>query len=100
MNESIPEHLLRQVSAISTKFNEIAKITGERFNIFRVLGVSTKEVKTHSAFIAELLNNKGSHGCGDKFLVCFIEQQKTKFRDTELIKKLDEFRPENRRGIL
>ena len=33
---------------------------GECFNVFRVLGLSTSEVKLHSAFIAELLNPKGS----------------------------------------
>lgn len=46
---------------------------GECFNIFNVLGLSTNETRTHSAFIAELLNPKGSHGCGYEFLHGFIE---------------------------
>lgn len=45
---------------------------GEEFNIFSVLGVERHETNTHSAFIAELLNPEGSHGCGGKFLSAFI----------------------------
>lgn len=44
---------------------------GEFFNIFSVLGVQSDETRTHSAFIAELLNPKGSHGCGSLFLRAF-----------------------------
>ncbi len=38
---------------------------GELFNIFNVLDLRTNEVRTHSAFIAELLNPDGNHGLGD-----------------------------------
>jgi hypothetical protein len=38
------------------------------FNIFKILGLSTEEVRTHSAFLANLLNPKGTHGQGDIFL--------------------------------
>ena len=34
---------------------------GDFFNIFSILKMETDEVKTHSAFLAELLNPKGSH---------------------------------------
>lgn len=44
---------------------------GEYFNIFEVLGLSSNEARTHSAFIAELLNPQGSHGCGYVFLKDF-----------------------------
>lgn len=37
---------------------------GDFFNIFSILKMETDEVKTHSAFLAELLNPKGSHGQG------------------------------------
>jgi hypothetical protein len=47
---------------------------GECFNVFRVLGLSTSEVKLHSAFIAELLNPKGSHGLGEKPIRSFIDE--------------------------
>lgn len=45
---------------------------GDYFNVFNVLKLSTNETRTHSAFIAELLNPKGSHGQGDYFLKKFI----------------------------
>ena len=68
------QHLLYQVSAINKKYEQIAEITGENFNVFKILGLTTNEVRTHSAFIAELLNPKGSHGCKDTFLKLFIER--------------------------
>lgn len=68
------QNLLTQVSIISKKYDEIATITGENFNIFKILKMETKEVKTHSAFLAELLNPKGSHGQGDTFLELFIAE--------------------------
>lgn len=46
---------------------------GEMFNIFEVLGMETDEVRTHSAFIASLLDPKGKHSCGDLFLKAFID---------------------------
>ncbi len=46
--------------------------TAEDFNIFEILGVAHLEVSTHSAFIANLLNPKGSHSQGTKFLKEFL----------------------------
>lgn len=43
---------------------------GEKFNIFKVLKAQRNEM-LHSAFIAELLNPKGSHGANDTFLQIF-----------------------------
>ncbi len=68
--------LLNQVQLLETK--RLQKVEEERrrgewFNVFNVLGMSTDEVHTHSAFIAELLNPQGSHGCGDEFLKAFIK---------------------------
>lgn len=73
--ESIIE-LLNLVQLLETK--RLQKVDEERkrgewFNVFNVLGMSTDEVHTHSAFIAELLNPQGSHGCGDEFLKAFIK---------------------------
>ncbi len=45
---------------------------GEYFNIFSVLRLETKEVRLHSAFLAELLNPEGSHGLGKQFLELFL----------------------------
>lgn len=46
---------------------------GENFNIFNVLGLTSDETRTHSAFIAELLDPNGSHGLGDQFLRSFVD---------------------------
>ncbi len=45
---------------------------GDYFNVFNVLGLSSNETRTHSAFLAELLNPYGSHGMGDLFLKNFL----------------------------
>ena len=46
---------------------------GESFNVFNTIGLRTEEVRLHSAFIAELLNPKGSHGLSYHFLQAFLE---------------------------
>lgn len=65
--------LLTQVSALNKKHEEIARITGRKFNVFSILGVESRETSTHSAFLVELLNPKGSHGQGSLFLKLFIK---------------------------
>jgi hypothetical protein len=68
------QNLLAKVNLISKKYDDIAKITGEKFNIFRILKIESSEVKTHSTFIANLLNPKGSHDQGDVFLKLFYAE--------------------------
>lgn len=46
---------------------------GECFNVFNILRLDTNETRTHSAFIAELLDPNGAHGLGDAFLKAFLE---------------------------
>ena len=46
---------------------------GEFFNVFNTIGLRTEEVRLHSAFIAELLNPKGSHGLSYRFLQAFLK---------------------------
>jgi hypothetical protein len=74
MNNPNTQHLLEQVSVISKKYKDIAKITGENFNIFQILNLSTLEVSLHSKLIAELLNPNGSHEQGILFLKLFIDE--------------------------
>ena len=45
---------------------------GENYNLFSILSIERYELK-HSALIANLLDPKGSHGCGDAFLKAFFE---------------------------
>lgn len=86
MEKSTITNLLTQIGAIRSQYEKIAEITGENFNIFNVLKLSTNEVRTHSAFIAELLNPAGSHGQKDVFLNLFIDLLKFKFTKNENIR--------------
>lgn len=63
---------LKQIKLLNDRYSKLAKITGENFNVFRILNVERSE-KTHTAFIAELLNPKGRHGQGHAFLDLFIK---------------------------
>jgi hypothetical protein len=67
-------NLLNKVVALKKQYDTIAELTGENFNVFDILGMSTREVRTHSAFIAMLLNPEGSHGQKDVFLKLFLQQ--------------------------
>lgn len=66
--------LLNQVINIDKKYKEIAKITGDNFNIFQILKLDSKETSLHSLVLAELLNPKGKHGLANKPLDLFISQ--------------------------
>ncbi|MBE7639563.1 hypothetical protein GUB10_04380 [Salegentibacter sp. BLCTC] len=52
---------------------ELIEIKGEHFNLFSILKIESRENKTHSAFISELLNPKGCHLQGSKFLELFFQ---------------------------
>ncbi|ALM21991.1 hypothetical protein AAT17_12485 [Nonlabens sp. MIC269] len=52
----------------------IRKLKGEDFNIFKICKIEHYEENTHSAFIAELLNPKGSHHKGNVFLKLFLNR--------------------------
>ncbi|PWA09803.1 PDDEXK-like family protein [Flavobacterium laiguense] len=88
------KNLLEKVGLIQKKYDDIAEITGEKFNIFSLLNLTSNEVRTHSAFIGELLNIKGSHGLKDIPLRLFIQMLENKFihienRDEESEKMID-----------
>ncbi|WP_405606235.1 PD-(D/E)XK nuclease family protein [Polaribacter sp. Asnod1-A03] len=76
------KRILKRVAEISNKYEQLNKISGNGFNVFDVINVTTNEVRLHSKFIAELLNPKGSHGQGDVFLRHFVDQFKIQI-DTE-----------------
>lgn len=65
-------HLLSQVTALNERYKKINELTGESFNVFRILKLEASEVRMHSAFIAEMLNPQGSHGKKDLFLKLFV----------------------------
>ncbi|MDR0517445.1 MAG: PD-(D/E)XK nuclease family protein [Fibromonadaceae bacterium] len=74
MDENL-KSLLNIISGINEKYKEISRISGEKFNIFNILGLTNDEL-SHSKILAMLLNPdpKGSHGKGDLFLRLFFEK--------------------------
>ena len=68
------ESLLKSTETLVKHQREIDLLKGESFNIFSVLKMESKENSTHSAFLGELLNPKGSHFLGTKFLELFLNQ--------------------------
>ena len=65
--------MLGQVSSLRRTQQKLALLSGENFNVFRILGLESREVRMHSAFLGELLNPAGSHGLGATFLELFVE---------------------------
>ena len=65
--------LLNEVSEKLRNFEESQKKEGGIFNIFSITKIERREVDTHSAMIAELLNPRGRHGQDDKFLIQFLK---------------------------
>ena len=66
-------NVLQQVRLLKNKYDELAAVTGEDFNIFSILRIKHEEVKTHTPMLAELLNPHGSHHQGAAFLKLFLE---------------------------
>ena len=65
-------NVLQQVRLLKNKNIELAAVTGEDFNIFSILRVESDEVRTHTAFLTDLLNPQGSHRQGAAFLNLFL----------------------------
>ena len=72
-------HLLLEYKQFRDEAIDKAPFEAPSFNIFRLLGVTRDEVRTHSQFIAELLKPTGTHGQGALFLRNFIEECKLKY---------------------
>lgn len=71
MNEL--QKLLNEIGKIKKSNDNIANATGNRFNVFGVLGVDHYETQ-HSKILAEFLNPQGSHGSQELFLKEFVKQ--------------------------
>jgi len=67
------QQLLDRVKTIQRLNQQILEAKGEVFNIYEILNLKTQEVRTHSAFIAALLNPKGRHLLGNTFLEAFLK---------------------------
>ena len=88
-SEARLKSILDRVRKLKAKYYKRAKKTGENFNVFSILDRERKEVTTHSAIIAELLNPHGSHSQGVLFLKLFLD----KFQEEQTVRKeLDQLR--------
>jgi hypothetical protein len=67
------ELLLNEISYVTKRYDEIYKVSGEKFNIFNILNVTSDEI-SHSNFIASLLDPFGSHGKGNIFVKLFLNE--------------------------
>lgn len=66
--------LLKDVANIIEEQHQLDFLQKTKFNIFEILKLQTNEVRTHSAFLAELLDPKGSHLMGHVFLEAFLSE--------------------------
>lgn len=84
------ENLLREIKAIQEKYRYINENSKDKFNIFSILGMESAEVSTHSAFLHELLNPKGSHNLKSLFLEEFINIFKIESIDINTVSVIKE----------
>lgn len=74
MNNNV-EKLLNEIGKLVVAQNERTKERyshGELFNVFNILGLESKEVRLHSALLAELLRPNGMSGVGNAFQKAFL----------------------------
>lgn len=85
------KNLLNKVAEISKKYEELNKTSGNNFNVFNVINVTSDEVRLHSKFLAELLNPKGTHGQNDIFLHLFVKQFKIELDTPSAIVEVEKY---------
>ena len=74
VNEILSKSLISQGRMMLENHKKIDRVTGGAFNVFSILKVERQELKTHSNFLFELLNPKGSHAQGDIYLNKFVQE--------------------------
>lgn len=65
--------LLSGYTSIRNVVSELDRIYTPQYNIFEILNIKRAEVKTHTPFLTNLLNPKGSHKQGTLFLNTFMQ---------------------------
>lgn len=91
--------LLRFAGIHQRHTDAIERVTGAKFNIFKILRVGHLEVTTHSPILGALLDPQGSHGQGPIFLELFIKRFRIKGANLEEQINLDKVRVEIERHI-
>lgn len=72
MKDTIRE-LINKTETIIDEYNSKNTTIKNEFNLFKIAGISTDEVKI-CRMLAELLNPKGKHGKGHNFLYMFMKE--------------------------
>lgn len=72
--------LLTRIANLSNSYKKRAKDSGEDYNLFKVIRMTSDEVKVHSAFISDLLSPDGLHGMGFVFTDLFLKMLSDKFK--------------------
>lgn len=75
IEETVPPMaaLLKGFGAMREDYAIWNRENAERYNIFNILNIHFAETKTHTPFLVNLLNPKGSHGQGLLFFNLFIK---------------------------
>lgn len=68
------QNLLNKIIEMCQSNSLVKQAKKEDFNIFTVLRKKDEEVRLHSAFISHLLDPKGNHAMGDRFLKLFLKE--------------------------
>jgi len=66
--------LLSGYQTLSRILEKLDEREAEHFNVFQILKVQWAETRTHSPFLANLLNPRGSHGQKALFLHTFLRK--------------------------
>ena len=66
-------HVRTALEALADLDRHSQRRLASRFNLFRALRVERREVRTHSAFLAELFRPNGTHAQGTLFLEGFLQ---------------------------
>jgi hypothetical protein len=66
-------HVRTALEALADLDRHSQRRLASRFNLFKALGVERREVRTHSAFLAELFRPSGTHAQGTLFLEAFLQ---------------------------
>lgn len=68
--------MTKKVAEATARSDERAKATHARFNVFSTLHKETNEVRLHTRFLHCLLDPRGEHDCGSRFLDLFFKTLK------------------------
>ena len=75
--------LFKNTARVIRHHKQLTEARGEYYNMFSVFKIETRENKTHSAFLADLINPKGAHRQGTVFLDLFKEVLKNAGNEIE-----------------